>query len=168
MVLFEQMIWVDFAIIGLIAIYSMMGLVRGSSKEMSALLSCSLAIGAGWGLALEFSEYLKPAIESPSWRIAAAFACLVMLVRTFTSFLFFLMSEKIKKIKPSFLDHLLNHISGMLAGAIRGTVNTATLVLLSGLTNLSKEPWWYESKLIPPFQSSAVWVRPASYLADRR
>ena len=33
------------------------------------------------------------------------------------------------------------------------------LVLLAGVTSLPSEPWWKQSKLIPPFQSLALWLR---------
>ena len=33
------------------------------------------------------------------------------------------------------------------------------LVMLAGLTSLPNDLWWKESKLLPPFQISAIWLR---------
>jgi membrane protein required for colicin V production len=33
------------------------------------------------------------------------------------------------------------------------------LVMLAGLTSLPNDPWWKVSKLLPPFQISAIWSR---------
>jgi membrane protein required for colicin V production len=47
----------------------------------------------------------------------------------------------------------------MLFGLARGMLVVAVLVLLGGLTPLPEDPWWQESKLIPPFQALAIWLR---------
>jgi membrane protein required for colicin V production len=47
----------------------------------------------------------------------------------------------------------------MFFGIARGMVVVAVLVMLAGLTPLPEDSWWKESKLIPPFQSLAVWLR---------
>lgn len=153
--LFTQMMWVDFAIVGLIGIYLMIGLIRGSNKEILSLLSWFLAIAVSWSFASEFSEFLQTVIEHPSARLAAAFAGLLILTRLFTSFIFFLMIERTKKNRVS----LVEHFAGMLVGVVRGVIVVAVIILLSGLTPLPKDSWWIQSKLIPPFQSSAIWVR---------
>lgn len=151
----NQMIWIDFAIIGLVFIYLIIGLARGGSKEIISLLSWFLAIGIGWSFALEFSDFLETAIKHLPSRIAASFIGLIVITRIFTSFIFFLMNEKTKKTRISFADHF----SGMLVGIIRGLVVASAIILLGGLTPLPEDSWWRESKLIPPFQSSAVWIR---------
>jgi len=149
------MIWVDYAISGLVFIYVIIGLARGGGKEILSLFSWLLAIGVGWSFALEFSDFLTTAIETPSTRIAASFACLLIITRIFTSFIFFLMNEERKKTRISFSGHFF----GMLLGVIRGIVIVAVFVLTGGLTPLPEDAWWRESKLIPPFQSSALWLR---------
>ncbi len=151
----DQMIWIDYAIIGLVGIYLIIGLARGGSKEILSLLSWFLSLGVGWSFALEFSGFLQTAIAHPIARMAASFASLIIITRIFTSFIFFLMKEGIKTNRISFVDHF----SGMLVGAIRGVVITAAMILLGGLTPLPKDSWWLESKLIPPFQTLAVWIR---------
>jgi membrane protein required for colicin V production len=151
----NQMIWIDYAITGLVFIYLVIGLARGGGKEILSLLSWFLALGVGWCFALEFSDLLTAAIKTPPARIAVSFACLLVITRIFTSFILFLMTEGITRASVTFTGHFF----GMLVGAIRGLVIVAAIILTAGLTNLPKDLWWRESKLIPPFQSSAVWLR---------
>ncbi|MGR9085593.1 MAG: CvpA family protein [Gammaproteobacteria bacterium] len=155
MTLLTQMIWIDYAITGLIGIFLVTGLIRGVHKEALSLFSWLLAVGAGWCLAFEFSGYLQSAISHLPTRLAATFACLLIITRILTAFVFFLLYKGASTSKMSMIDHF----SGMLIGAVRGAVIVAAIILLSGLTPLSKDSWWAESKLIPPFQSSALWIR---------
>jgi membrane protein required for colicin V production len=153
--LFTGMIWIDYAIIGLVCIYLLVGLTRGGNKEMLSLLSWLLALGVGWSYALEFSDFLQTAIAHPSARLAASFIIMLIITRIFTSLVFFLMAEGTKNDKVTWLGH----ITGMMVGLIRGLVIVAAIIVLSGLTPLPKDSWWLESRLIPPFQSVAVWSR---------
>jgi membrane protein required for colicin V production len=54
-------------------------------------------------------------------------------------------------------------------GLFRGGILVAVLVLVAGLTPAPRAAWWKEAKLIPPFQTAALWMRdkvPASWLAN--
>lgn len=153
--LFNDMIWIDYAIIGLMSIHLLVGLARGGNKEMRSLLSWLLAVGIAWNYALEFSEFLRTAVVHPSARIAASFIIMLMITRIFTGLIFFLMSAGTQRDEVTWLGHG----AGMMVGLIRGLLIVAVIVLLSGLTTLPKDSWWLESRLIPPFQSVAVWSR---------
>jgi membrane protein required for colicin V production len=52
-----------------------------------------------------------------------------------------------------------DRLAGLLFGVARGMLIAAVLVLLAGVTPLPGDPWWKQSKLIPPFQSLALWLR---------
>jgi membrane protein required for colicin V production len=52
-----------------------------------------------------------------------------------------------------------DRFAGMIFGIVRGMVVVSILVMLAGLTPLPEDSWWKESKLIPPFQSLALWLR---------
>jgi membrane protein required for colicin V production len=45
---------------------------------------------------------------------------------------------------------------GIVFGIARGVVIVAILVLLAGLTEVPKDPWWRESAFLPHFQVLAV------------
>lgn len=155
MLQFKQMIWIDYSIVAIIGLYLIIGLARGAGKEMIALLAWLLAIGIGWYFAQALSLLLVDHIQHSAARLAASFVGLVVLTRLLVSTIFFLGRERGRKPKVNWLGHL----SGMCIGLLRGVVVVAVIVLLGGLTPLPKDDWWRESRLIPPFQSSAIWLK---------
>jgi membrane protein required for colicin V production len=149
------MIWIDYAILGLIFISLVIGLFRGLIKEAFSLLTWIVAIWIGLSFSREFSGFLEPLISYPSARIAASFAVLFFITLILGGFISYLLNELVKKTGLTGTDRF----AGMLFGIARGMVVVAVLVMLAGLTPLPEDSWWKKSKLIPPFQSLAVWLR---------
>lgn len=149
------MIWVDYAILGLIFISLVIGLFRGLIREAFSLITWVIAIWVGLSFSREFSGFLEPVISYPSARIAAAFAVLFLVTLILGSIISYLLGELVKKTGLTGTDRF----AGMLFGIARGMVVVAVLVMLAGLTPLPEDSWWKQSKLIPPFQSLAVWLR---------
>ena len=59
------MIWVDYAIIGLILISSVIGLLRGFIREAFSLVIWVIAIWVGLTFSREFSSFLDGIISYP-------------------------------------------------------------------------------------------------------
>ena len=148
------MIWVDYAIIGLIVISSIIGLLRGLVKEAFSLVIWVVAIWVGLTFSREFSSFLEGMINYPSARIAAAFAVLFFVTLILGALISYLLGELVKKTGLTGSDRF----AGMIFGIGRGLVVVAIVVMLAGLTPLPEDSWWKESILIPPFQSFAVWL----------
>ena len=53
----------------------------------------------------------------------------------------------------------MDRFGGMVLGSFRGMVFVTVVVILAGLTPMPKESWWAQSKVIPPFQVLAIWLR---------
>lgn len=154
------MIWVDYTIIALIGIYILLGMIRGGRKEFLCLLSWLAALAVAWSFAADLSRMLPASIpyiphKNAPFKLAAAFVIMLMITRLFTSFIFFLISQRAKREKFSFL----NHLSGMVVGIFRGAVIVILAILMGGLTPLPKDSWWRESQLIPPFEFSVIWLK---------
>ena len=149
------MIWVDYAILGLIFISLVIGLFRGLIKEAFSLFTWIVAIWIGLSFSRELSAFLEPMISYPSARIAASFALLFFLTLILGSIISYLLNELVKKTGLTGTDRF----AGMLFGIARGMVVVAVLVMLAGMTPLPEDSWWKKSTLIPPFQSLAVWLR---------
>lgn len=149
------MIWIDFAMIGLVVISSIIGLFRGLISEAFALIIWGLAIWVGLTFGRDFSVFLENMIDMPSARIAAGFAILFFMTLLLGSIVSYLLGAIITKTGLTGTDRFL----GMIFGIGRGILVVAILVVLAGLTPLPEEPWWRESELIPPFQSVAIWLR---------
>lgn len=151
----ENMIWIDFAIIGLVFISLIIGLSRGFIKEAFSLVIWILAIWVGLCFSREFSRFLEQSISYPSARIAASFAILFVMTLVLGGMISFLLGVLVDKTGLTGTDRF----AGMIFGIARGMVVVAVIIMLAGLTPLPEDSWWKESKLIPPFQSLAIWLR---------
>jgi len=151
----NNLIWVDYVIIGIIFISALIGLFRGLVKEAFSLGTWIISIIIGIRFSQPFSVYLVDYIELPSVRIAVAFIVLLLLTLVLGAMLSFLISQIVDKTGLTGTDRF----AGFLFGIARGMVVMAVLVLLAGLTPLPQDPWWVESSLIAPFQELSVWLR---------
>ncbi|RLA20152.1 MAG: CvpA family protein [Gammaproteobacteria bacterium] len=154
------MIWIDFAILGLIAISAIIGLFRGFVREAFSLLTWIVAVGVALHFSRDFTVYFDSFISLPSARVAASFVVLFLVTLILGGFISYLIAELVDKTGLTGTDRLL----GLLFGIARGMVVIAVLVVLAGLTPLPEDPWWKESSLIQPFESLAVWLR--SHIPD--
>ncbi|MEQ1635668.1 MAG: CvpA family protein [Methylococcales bacterium] len=147
------MIWVDYALVGLLGISAFMGLLRGFRVEAYAALMWILGIGVAWFFCTECSVFLNGFIKQPVLKMAVAFISLLSLTLLLGSLIGYLMGEALTQ--TDFLGRLL----GVLMGAFRGCVMVFVIVMLAGLTPLSAEAWWHEAQLIFPFQKLVLQVR---------
>ena len=143
------MIWVDFAIIGIIALSAIIGLARGFIREVLSLAIWVVAVFAAWTFHRPLAEQLTPWLSTPSVRIGVAFIILVLVVLILGAILGQILSTLIEKTGLTGTDRLL----GVVFGAARGALLVAVLVYLAALTPMPDDPWWKESQLIGHFQT---------------
>jgi len=149
------MIWIDYSIIGLILISSVIGLFRGFIKEAFSLVIWGVAIWVGLTFSRVFSGFIENLIKSPSARIIVAFIVLFLITLILGALISYLLGELVKKTGLTGSDRF----AGMIFGITRGLIVISLLVMLAGLTPLPEDSWWKESVLIPPFQTLAIWLR---------
>ena len=149
------MIWIDFTLIGLVFIFFVIGIRRGFIKEFFSLAFWILASWVSLRFSREFSAFLASTTSHQPVRMLASFAALFAITLGFGGLIGFLLSVLTKDSGLTFMDRL----GGMVFGVVRGMVVVTIVVILAGLTPLPKDSWWIESKLIPPFQLLAVWLR---------
>ena len=142
------MIWVDYVIIGIIALSAIIGLARGLIREVLALAVWIVAAFAAWMFYVPVAAQLEPWIATPSIRMAAAVVILVLGVLVIGAVVAYLLSVLVDKTGLTGTDRLL----GMVFGAGRGAVLVALLVFLATLTPVAEDPWWSQSRLLPRFQ----------------
>ncbi|WP_456412965.1 CvpA family protein [Thiolapillus sp.] len=150
-----QLIWVDFAILGIILISALISLIRGFMREAFSLAVWVLAFWISWTFFRDFSLRLEPFIATPSVRLGVAFVILLILSLMAGGLLNYLVIRLINSTGLSGSDRFI----GMIFGLARGVVLMAILVLLAGLTPLPQDPWWQQSVLIPYFQELALWLK---------
>ncbi|MDD5268208.1 MAG: CvpA family protein [Methylococcales bacterium] len=149
------MIWIDYVIIGLISIGLIKGMLRGFSLELYSLLLWILATGVGLILSRGFSVFLEASINDSVPKIAASFALLFLLTLIVGVVIRMILGESIKTDNLTFSDYL----GGMIFGIAHGMLLVVILVMLAGLTALPDDLWWKDSKLLPPYQTGAIWLR---------
>jgi membrane protein required for colicin V production len=145
------MIWVDYVIIGIIALSAIIGLARGLIREVLSLVIWVVAAFVAWTFHGSVAEQLTPWVSQPSVRVGVAFVLLVFAVLILGAILGQVLTTLVDKTGLSGTDRLL----GVVFGAARGALLVAILVYLASLTPMREDPWWKESALIGQFQTLA-------------
>lgn len=148
------MIWVDYVIIGIICLSSLVSLMRGFMREAFSLAAWILAFWISWTFFRDLSLHLEW-ITVPSVRLGAAFAILFLITLILGALVNYLVGQLVDKTGLTGTDRMV----GVLFGAARGAVLVAVVVLLAGLTPFPNDPWWQQSQLINYFQDLALWLR---------
>ncbi len=149
------MIWVDFVIIGLIALSAVISLFRGFVKEAFSLIVWVAAFWLSWTFFRDLSDYLIQWISLPSARLGVSFALIMISVLIIGGIINYLLSQLVEHSGLSGTDRTL----GIFFGIARGVVIIAIIILLAGLTAMPRDPWWHDSLLISYFQEISEWLR---------
>ena len=146
-----ELSWIDFTLIGVVALSAVISLLRGFIREALALVGWVAAV---W-IALTFPEpvaaMFAEQVSVPSVRMGLAFLLLFVGTLILSAIVVYLVGLLVDKTGLSGTDRLL----GVVFGAARGVIIAAILVMLAGLTPMPRDPWWQDSILLPHFQRVA-------------
>jgi membrane protein required for colicin V production len=148
--------WADLAILGILTVSSVVSLLRGFISEVMSLVVWVAAFfiaSTGAGIA---AEQLLYGIDLPQARIGVAFTGLFLLSLTIGGMITWLIRYMVRRTGLDTTDRLL----GLVFGFTRGLLLVTALVLLAGLTALPKTAWWQASKTLPPFEHTALLLKP--------
>ena len=146
--------WVDYSIIGIIALSALVGVARGLIREVLSLGTWIAALVIAWLFHQELADLLSTQLSHPLVRKGVAFGGLVLLTLLAGSILAVILTALIDKIGLTGLDRVL----GMAFGGARGVVLVAMAVYLAALTPAPSDPIWKESTLIADFESVGQWL----------
>ncbi|NQD37537.1 CvpA family protein [Permianibacter sp. IMCC34836] len=148
------MVWVDWAIIGVIVISALLSLWRGFVREAVALTGWVLAFFLARAFHGNLAPYLSDDIRPAGVKFAIAWVA-IFLVVLFVSYLLAKLGQVlIDKAGLTTPDRLL----GMAFGVLRGLAVCAALVIVSkAFTRLPESKEWQQARLVSPLETVGDW-----------
>jgi membrane protein required for colicin V production len=150
-----NLVWVDYLIVGILALSMLAGLLRGFLKEAISLGAWIAAFFVAFMFVEDGATYLTKYIGIPAVRIVLAFGILFLCTLILGGLINLIVAQLLERTGLTGTDRLL----GLIFGLVKGGAIVTVLVLLAGLTPLPQNPWWKQSILLPRFQPAAVWLR---------
>jgi membrane protein required for colicin V production len=147
-------VWVDYAIIGIIALSALVGLTRGLLREVMSFVIWLGALLIAWAFHKELAVELTRWFPNPTVRLGVAFLILVFAVLILGAIFGHLLSHLVEKTWLTGTDRVL----GVIFGVARGAILVAMLAFLVALTPLPEDDWWQGSLLIGRFEVLAQLV----------
>lgn len=149
------MIWIDVAIVVVVALSATIGFFRGFLREALGLAIWVLAFYLAFVLAAPASVYLQRWIDADSVRLAVAFAIVFLAVLIAGAIVNYLLGRLINQTGFAGTDRAV----GIVFGVVRGVAVLIVLVLLAGVTPVPRDSWWQRSIFIGQLEAGALWVR---------
>jgi membrane protein required for colicin V production len=146
------MTWFDYTVIAIVALSALLGWWRGLVYEVLSLLGWVAAAIVARLFAAKTAPYMPAVLGAEAVRTAAAFAALFIVTLIIGGIVAWILSKLVKWVGLGWMDGLL----GTLFGVLRGVLVVLALVLLAGLTDLPKEPFWRNAALSKPLENVAL------------
>jgi membrane protein required for colicin V production len=143
--------WFDSLLIAVVVFSVLAGAFRGFVREFCALITFALGLWAIVVYGDVTAGFLKKWLAAPSARWVASSALVLLVSFAFGELLGAALAHFLRRKSLRLLDHGL----GVAIGAARGVMINVLLVLLAGLTPVSRLAGFREARLIPPLVDAA-------------
>jgi len=150
------MTWLDYGVLGVVAVSLIWGAWRGLVREIISILGWIIAFLAANLFAGPLSFSMPESIPSPELRVLVAFLAVFVGTLAVVTLLGLLLSKIVHSIGLGGLDRTL----GALFGIARAALIVLAFALLAGLTALPQKPVWRDSVAGVPLAHAATALKP--------
>jgi membrane protein required for colicin V production len=146
------MIAIDWTILVILIVSSLVSLKRGFTKEALSLATWIIALVIARLFSDRLAVVMSGLIQSDAWRYTAAFAILFVVTLVVGALINHLLGEFVRMTGLTGTDRVL----GMVFGLLRGLVIVVALLALGRLFALDQ--FWQDSLLVPYFEPVISWT----------
>lgn len=147
------MVWIDYAILAVIGISTLISLIRGFVKEAVSLIIWISAFFVASTFYVNLASLLTN-ISDQLLRNAAAITILFVTTLILGALVNYIIGQLVIKTGLSGTDRVL----GLAFGALRGVlIISAILFFMDAFTSAKTTQWWQASQLIPEFKIVVEW-----------
>ena len=137
---------IDWVIVGVLGVSTLISIRRGFVKEALSLVTWIAAVLISRLFAGQFTIVLEPYIETDSLRLGTSYLVLFIATLMLGGMLNYLIGEFVKMTGLSGLDRLLGTIFGFARG---GVIVMVIVALMHFVLPVKEDDWYQQSQFIP-------------------
>ena len=151
----NALIWIDWVIIAVITISTLISLRRGFVREALSLVTWVMAFIVARTFHPQMQSLLASTVETPMVRLVAAFAILFVGTLIVGAIINGMIGHLVRATGLSATDRVL----GMGFGLLRGIMVVVVGIALLRFTPLAEDTWWQSSVMIDRLSVLEDWSR---------